>query len=116
MDLNASPDVGDATETDRTCATGAPYCLPFTSLICRVIRSSLVGETAAARGGRTLNIWQISCVAGALGAASLAAIQQIEASRPGLVTPNARVAEAFSTASLNATAVLTNLRAAFPAP
>jgi hypothetical protein len=27
-------DLGDAAETDRTCATGAPYCLPFASSIC----------------------------------------------------------------------------------
>jgi hypothetical protein len=75
----------------------------------------LNGETAAARLA-TLKIWQISCVAGALGATSLAAIHQIAASRPSVATPNARVAEAFNAIPLNATAVLTNLRAALPAP
>jgi hypothetical protein len=75
----------------------------------------LSGETAATRLA-TLKIWQISCVAGALGATSLAAIHQIAASRPNVATPNARVSEAFSAIPLNATAVLANLRAALPAP
>lgn len=43
-------------------------------------------------------------------------IYQVAASRPSVATPNARVAEAFSAIPLNATAVLTNLRAAVPAP
>ena len=64
----------------------------------------------------TLKIWKISCVAGALGATSLAAVHQIAASHPSVATPNARVAEAFSAIPLNATAVLANLRAAFPSP
>jgi transglycosylase-like protein with SLT domain len=63
-----------------------------------------------------LKIWQIGCVAGALSATSLAAINQIAASRPSVATPNARVAEAFGAIPLSAAAVLTNLRAALPAP
>ena len=51
------------------------------------------GETAAARLA-TLKIWQASCIAGALTATSLAAIQQIAA--PSVATPNARIADAFS--------------------
>jgi hypothetical protein len=74
----------------------------------------LNGETAAARGA-TLKIWQVSCVAGALTATSLAAIHQIAVSRPSVATPNARVADAFSAISLNVTTVLTNARAALPA-
>jgi hypothetical protein len=27
-------DLGDPAEADRTCATGAPYCLPFAPLMC----------------------------------------------------------------------------------
>jgi hypothetical protein len=75
----------------------------------------LNGETAAARLA-TLKIWQISCVAWALGATSLGAIHQIAVSHPSVVSPNARVAEAFSAIPLNARAVLANLRAALPAP
>jgi Transglycosylase SLT domain len=75
----------------------------------------LNGETAAARLA-TLKIWQASCIVGALTAASLAAIYQVAVSRPSIATPNARVADVFSTIPLNATTVLTNLGAAFPAP
>ena len=45
-------------------------------------------------------------------ATSLAAIHQIAISRPSVATPNARVADAFSTIPLNVTTVLTNARAA----
>ncbi len=77
--------------------------------------SDLNGETAAARLA-TLKIWQISCIAGALTATSLAAIHQIAAWRPSVATPNARVADAFSAIPLNVTTLLTNVRAALPAP
>jgi hypothetical protein len=73
------------------------------------------GETAAARLA-TLKIWQIGCVAGALGATSLAAVHQIAASRMSVAAPNARVADAFSALSPKAAAVLTNLRAELPPP
>jgi hypothetical protein len=63
-----------------------------------------------------LKIWQASCIAGALTATSLAAIHQIAVSRPSVATPNARVADAFSAIPLNVTTVLTNVRAALPAP
>ena len=75
----------------------------------------LNGGTAAARLA-TLKIWQASCIVGALTAISLAAIHQIAVSRPSVATPNARVADAFSAIPLNVTTVLTNLRAALPAP
>src|ERR1700756_5653272 len=68
------------------------------------------------RGGATLKIWQVSCIAGALTATSLAAIHQIAVSRPSGATPNARVADAFSGIPLNVTTVLKNARAALPAP
>src|SRR3977135_1095 len=74
-----------------------------------------MGNRAAARLA-TLNIWQASCIAGALTATSLAAIHQIAVSRPSVATPNARVADAFSAIPLNVTTVLTNLRAELPAP
>jgi soluble lytic murein transglycosylase-like protein len=74
-----------------------------------------MGNRAAARLA-TLKIWQASCIAGALTATSLAAIHQIAVSRPSVATPNARVADAFSAIPLNVTTVLTNLRAALPAP
>ena len=73
------------------------------------------GETAATRPA-TLKIWQASCIACALIATSFAAIPQIAVSRPSVATPNARVADAFSAIPLNVTAVLTNARAALPAP
>ncbi len=66
------------------------------------------------RGGATLKIWQISCIAGALSASWLAAIHQTAIPRPSIATPNARVANAFSAMPLNVTALLPNLRAAFP--
>jgi soluble lytic murein transglycosylase-like protein len=75
----------------------------------------LDGETVAARLA-TLSIWQISCLAAALTTTSLAAVHQIAVSAPGVATPNARVADAFSVIPLNVTAVLTNLRAAVPTP
>src|ERR1700693_6482614 len=74
-----------------------------------------MGNRAAARLA-TLKIWQVSCIAGALTATSLAAIHQIAVSRPSVATPNARVADAFSAIPLNVTTVLTNLRAELPAP
>jgi hypothetical protein len=73
------------------------------------------GGTAAARLA-ILKIWQASCIAGALTATSLVAIHQIAASRPSIATPNARVADAFSSISVNVTTVLTDARAAFPTP
>ena len=73
------------------------------------------GETAAARLA-TLKIWQASCIAGALGAISLAAVHQIALPDPSIATPNARVADAFSAIPLNLTTLLTNVRAALPAP
>jgi hypothetical protein len=107
------------TQTDRTSATAAPYCLPFTSLIRVPIQGSggvgRNGETAAARLA-ILKIWQISFVAGALGAISLATVHQIAASRPSDATPNERVADAFGVLSPKAAAVLTNLRAELPPP
>ena len=39
----ATFNLGDLAETDRTCATGAPYCLPFVSLICVPSRGAVVG-------------------------------------------------------------------------
>jgi soluble lytic murein transglycosylase-like protein len=74
----------------------------------------LNGETAAARLA-TLKIWHVSCIAGALGATSLAALHQIAVPRPSIATPNARVADAFSAISLNVTTILTNVRAELPA-
>jgi hypothetical protein len=62
----------------------------------------------------TLKIWQASCIAGALGATSLAAIHQIAVPPPSIATPNARVADAFSTIPLNVTTLLAD--AALPAP
>ena len=44
-------DLGDAAETGRTCATGAPYCLPFAPLICEPSRGSAVGIEWGNRGG-----------------------------------------------------------------
>lgn len=61
-----------------------------------------------------MKIWQVSCVAGALTAISLAAIYQITVSRPGVATPNARVANAFSAIPLNVTTVLAKASAALP--
>jgi hypothetical protein len=49
-------------------------------------------------------------------ATSHAAIHQIAISRPSVATPNARVADAFSAMAPNATTMLANLSAAFPAP
>ena len=72
------------------------------------------GETAAARL-TTLKIWQIGCLAGALTTTSLAAVYQTAVSGSDAATPNARVAEAFGAVPRNVTAVLTDLRAAFPA-
>jgi hypothetical protein len=73
----------------------------------------LNGEAAATRQA-TLKIWHVSCVAGALIAASLAAIHQIAVLGPSVATPNARVADAFGAIPRNVPTVLTNLRAAFP--
>src|SRR5712671_2316094 len=44
-------DLGNAAETGRTCATGAPYCLPFAPLICEPSRGSAVGIEWGNRGG-----------------------------------------------------------------
>jgi len=63
-----------------------------------------------------LKILQASCIAGALGATSLAAIHQIAVPCPSIATPNARVADAFSAIPLNVTTLLTNAGAALPAP
>jgi hypothetical protein len=43
-------------------------------------------------------------------------IAQIGVSRPNVATPNERVADAFSAIPLNVTTILTNVRAALPAP
>ena len=72
-----------------------------------------MGNRAPARLA-TLKILQ-ACIAGALIAISLTAIHQIAVSRPSVATPNTRVANAFSAIPLNATTVLTNLRAELPA-
>ena len=113
------PSRPNATATDPTSATSTPHYHPFTPLICVPIRAlslgtKLNGEAAATRLV-TLKIWQIGCLAGALGATSLAAVHQIAASRVQGASPNARVADAFSTMPLNVTAVLANLSAAVPA-
>src|ERR1700692_2560498 len=108
-------DLGDAAETGRTCATGAPYCHPLASLICVPSRGHEWGGPRP-RGWRHLKIWQASCIAGALTATSLAAIGQIAVPRPSIATPNARVADAFNGIPLNVTTVLTNAGAAFPSP
>ena len=63
-----------------------------------------------------MKIWQVSCIAGALSATSLGAIHQIALLRPSVAMPNARVADAFSAIPPNVTTVLTNARAALPAP
>jgi hypothetical protein len=68
---------------------------------------------SAATRQATLKIWHVSCVAGALIAASLAVIHQI-AVGPSVATPNARVADAFDAIPRNVPTVLTNLPAAFP--
>jgi hypothetical protein len=110
--------IGATGQLDRTCAIGAPYCLPFAPLIC-VQRFGLavgIGRGNGGGAGATLKIWQVSCVAGALTAISLAAIHQIAISRPSLATPNARVANGFSAIPPNMTTVLANARAALPAP
>ena len=73
----------------------------------------LNGGSRGARLAR-LKIWQISCVAGALSATSLAAIHQVAVSGLSFATPNARVADAFSAIPLNMTAVLADLRAELP--
>jgi len=39
----ATSNLGDLAETDRTCARGAPYCLPFVSLIRVPSRGAVVG-------------------------------------------------------------------------
>ena len=73
----------------------------------------LNGGSRGARLAR-LKIWQISCVAGALSATSLAAVHQVAVSGLSFATPNARVADAFSAIPLNMTAVLADLRAELP--
>jgi hypothetical protein len=75
----------------------------------------LNGETALARLA-ALKIWLVSCIVGALGATSLAAIHQVAVPPPSIATPNARVADAFGTIPLNVTTLLTNASAALPAP
>jgi hypothetical protein len=62
-----------------------------------------------------LKIWQVTYIAGALAATSLAAIHQIAVARSA-ATPNARVADAFTAIPLNVMAVLKNASAALPAP
>ena len=44
-------DLGDAAETDRTCATGAPYCLPLRPLNLPAKSGSVVGIEWGDRGG-----------------------------------------------------------------
>ncbi len=73
-----------------------------------------MGEAAGA--AEKLKIKKASCIAGALAATAIAAIQQIAGLVPSVATPNARVAEAFSTISLDVTKVLTKVSAAFPEP
>ena len=46
----ATFNLGDLAEADRTCATGAPYCLPFVSLICVPSRGAVVGIEWGNRG------------------------------------------------------------------
>ena len=48
---SASSNLGDLGETDRTCATAAPNCLPFVSLICVPSRGAVVGIEWGNRGG-----------------------------------------------------------------
>jgi len=62
-----------------------------------------------------LKILQASCIAGVLGATLLVASHHIAVPRPSIATPNARVADAFSTIPLNVTTLLTNAVAALPA-
>ncbi|WP_212479375.1 hypothetical protein, partial [Bradyrhizobium liaoningense] len=61
-------DLGDAAETGRTCATGAPHCHPLASLICVPICVPSRGHEWGAAAARLaiLKIWQASCIAGAL--------------------------------------------------
>jgi hypothetical protein len=103
----------------RTYATDAPCCLPLVPLICVASRGSVVGIEWGNRGSgglATLKIWQASYVAGVLTATWLTAIYQIVVSRPGVATPNARVADAFSATPLNVTTALTSALAALPPP
>jgi len=48
-------DLGDAAESGRTCATGAPHCHPLASLICVPSRGYEWGAAAARLA--TLKIW-----------------------------------------------------------
>src|SRR3979411_3402904 len=43
-------DLGDAAETGRTCATGAPHCHPLASLICVPSRGHEWGDRGRAAG------------------------------------------------------------------
>jgi hypothetical protein len=63
-----------------------------------------------------VKIWQVSCIAGALTAASLAAIHGVAGSGASLATPNARVVDAFGALPLTVAKVLPNLRAELPGP
>ena len=44
-------DLGDATETDRTCAIGTPYYLPFARIICVPTWGCVVAIEWGNRGG-----------------------------------------------------------------
>jgi hypothetical protein len=44
-------DLGDAAETDRACATGTPYYLPFARIICVPTWGSVVAIEWGNRGG-----------------------------------------------------------------
>ena len=52
----ATFNLGDLAEADRTCATGAPYCLPFVSLICVPSRGAVVGIEWGNRCGGAIEI------------------------------------------------------------
>jgi hypothetical protein len=43
-------------ETDRTCATGAPYCLPFAPLIAHQVRESVAGIEWGNRCGGAIDV------------------------------------------------------------
>ena len=49
--ISSFVDLGDAAETDRTCATGAPYYLPFARSVCVPIWGSEVAIEWGNRGG-----------------------------------------------------------------
>ena len=107
-------DLGDAAETGRTCATGAPHWYPLASLICVPGRGHEWGDRGLAAG----DIEDLASKLYCRRADSDFACRDwsIAVPRPSIATPNARVADAFSGIPLNVTTVLTNAGAAFPAP